>query len=218
MEVLDVRPEQAAIDAIPMDPARREQARAVIEERAAAIRRHLVKHIDLVRDATDALRAGDPATAQRVGRDLFDRFDPAHERDPLAKPLAALLTPEEGAQLRRLIDEYWTAWLDAESKAAPGVAREEMLNRLISRQFESEVREAYEATLRPFQQKIEAIYAATDPTPEQRAAIRAAMIEYIRDGQLKPTDAQREKLVRTIYGSLDEERRIKLVGAALKVL
>lgn len=41
------------------------------------------------------------------------------------------------------------------------------------------------------------------------------MIDYIREARLKPTPEQRTALARRIYLALDEERRIKLLEAAL---
>lgn len=215
---LDARPEEAALTRMVLDPEQRERARAVIGDRAASLRRHLVDNIDLIRESTDAIRAGDQATARRLARDLYDSFDPAHERDPLLAPLAAVLSPDEHTELTRLVDEYWDSWIDAELRASPGQPREQVRDRLILEQFQSELTTAYRYTLQPFQQKLDAIYAAVEPTPEQRAAIRAAVIEYIRDGRLQPTADQRAILARTIYQALDEPRRIKLLAAALAAL
>ncbi|HMN41224.1 MAG TPA: hypothetical protein PKE29_10290 [Phycisphaerales bacterium] len=218
---LTVRPEEAALDLILIDPDRRAKARHAIEDRAAAFRRHLVDSIDLIKASTDAIRSGDRATANRLSQDLYDGFDPEHQRDPLAGPIGTVLSAEERAQMTRLVDEYWTAWIDAELKAAGGKGgptREEMQARLSLGQFQAEVAVAYEYTLRPFQQKIEAIALVVEPTVEQRAAIRDAIIDYIRDGRLKPTDEQRLTLARAIYDVLDEEQRIRLLAAAVSRL
>lgn len=212
------RPEAAALAQLTIDPERLGRARGVIDARDDALRKHLVDSIDLIKETSDATKAGDKATLQRLGRELCDRFDPEQARDPLLAPLCAVLAPEEAAALTKLVDDYWRAWLDAEQRSNPGQRREAIQSRLRYELFQAEIAPVFQYTLRPFQQKLDRIYEAVDPTPEQRAAIRAAVITYIREGKLKPSESQREQLVRTIYDSLDEDRRIKLMMAAITAL
>lgn len=215
---VDGRPEEAAVAQIPMDPGRREQARALIADRASALMTYLVDNIDLIKETTDATKSGDTAAAQRIARDLYDRFDPAHSRDPLLAPLATVLMPEETAELKRLADEYWKGWIDAQQRSSPKATREAIQGRLQFELFQTELRTAYDYTLRPYQIKIDRICEVTDATPEQRAAIRDAVISYIKAARLRPSDEQRAELAKAIYSALDEERRIRLLTAAISAL
>lgn len=212
------RSEEAALGELGIDPDRREMARGVIAERAAAVRDHLIENIDLVKESTDALKAGDNARARKLGQELYDRFDPAHVRAPLLVPLEAVLSPEESASVKRLVDEYWAAWIAEEKKKSPKASDQAIQDRLCLEVFQAEVRAVYEYSLRPYQQKLEKIYETVDPTPEQRAAIRGAVISHIKEARLNPSEAQRGELAREIYSVLDEGQRMKLFAAALSAL
>lgn len=210
---LEERPEEAAMNLLELEPSRREAVREKLSARRAAIDMLLIDNIDLVKETTDAIQAGDQARVQELSREMFDRFDPAHERDPLMPVLMEVLNADEQAELRRLVDEYWSAWIDWELRNArdrSDPARQRVQERLAFALFQQEVRQAYERTLRPYREKLEAIYAALEPTDEQRAAIRAVVIDFIRETRLQPTAEQRSRAARQIYDLLDEQDRIKL--------
>lgn len=211
------RPEAAALGQMSIDPDRRRKAQEVVDGRAEALRQNLIDNIDLIKESTDATKAGDKATVQKLSRELYERFNaaPTPTRDPLLAPLSAVLSPEECAALKKLVDEYWSAWIDAEQRNAPKQPREAIQKRLDFEVFQAELSPAYQYTLRPFQQKLERVYQVVDPTPEQRAAIRTAVIAYIKEARLKPSEEQRRQLARAVYAALDEDRRIKLLAAAL---
>ena len=215
---LDVRPEEAALQLLAMDPSRRVKAREIILARADALRTHLAINIDLVKEWTDAQIAKDSAAIQKFAKELYDRFEPTNPRDPLLAPLASVLTSDEQTQIKRLVDEYWEAWIASEQKASPKSTPEEIAQRLIARTFNAEVAKAYDSALRPHKQKLDAIITATEPTADQIAALRAAFINYIRASLLHPTDQDKTALATAIYNALDEPRRIKLVQASLASL
>lgn len=212
------RPEEAALMLLPLDSDTRERARAVISDHEAALQRLLIDNIDTVKETTDAILAGDNAGVQRLSKDLYDRFDPAHTRDPLMAPLVGVLPDAQHADLKRLLDEYWAAWIKAERRAGSKEPEAKAQGRLTFTLFQEDIRRAYDRTLRPFRERIERIYQVADPTPEQRAAIREAVIDYIRETRLKPSAEQRDQVARRVYLILDEERRIKLFSAALAQL
>ncbi|MBM4107722.1 MAG: hypothetical protein FJ255_02745 [Phycisphaerae bacterium] len=209
------RPEEAALGQLNLDPMRRNHAREAILDRAAAINRHLVENIDLVRDSTDAILARNNAKAQEVARKLHDLFDPRHERSPLLAPLAEALTEEEHRQLTRMVDEYWSAWIESEQRTGRQRDVATVQERLVATLFQEDVQRAYERTLRPIRDRLERVYAAVEPTPEQRAQIRDAMLDYVKESALRPTPEQRQALARRIYEALDEDRRVRLLAAAL---
>lgn len=214
------RPEVAAIAQIPIDPVRRAEARRVVEDRAAALRSHLVEHIEMIRASTDASLAGDTEKVRRIQYELYQLFDPTGERSPLLAPLAGVLSRTEYDELARVVDECWDAWIAAESDARmmDSGPPDGLESRLVYELYQRELAYAYEDTLRPFQQRLDRIYAVVEPTDEQRAAIRGAVIKYIGDAKLTPTAEQREELARTIYDALDEPRRFRLFAAGLAAM
>jgi hypothetical protein len=170
------RPEVGALVQSALGPETRFKATDVINARTLALMKHLLDNLNLIREATDALRAGDNATTQKLNLELDQRFEPNQTRDPLMEPLTQVLPP----------------FAEVEMKSAPKATRQAVEQRLIYDLYQQELRLANEYTLRPIQQKLERIYEAAVPTPEQR-----------------------KKLARTIYHLLDEERRLKLVTAAI---
>jgi len=103
----------------------------------------------------------------------------------------------------------------AERLAVSDAQRDRIQARLVEQLFNEEVRRAYERVIQPLRQKMERVYQVTEPSPEQREAIRAALIDYIRDGRLRPNEEQRRRLVERIYEVLNEDQRLKLFEAAL---
>jgi hypothetical protein len=190
------RPEAAALARIPIDPVRREAARRVLEDRASALRAHLVEHIDMLRAWTDASLAGEEEEVRRIQIELYQMFEPEGDRGVLHAPLTEVLSPAEFVELERVLDEYWDAWMAAE-------AGDRMMDGAVPENLE---------------QRLARIYAAVEPTPDQREAIRAAVIGLIRAGGLSPTEAQRDEAARAIYDALDEDRRFRLFAAGLSAM
>lgn len=210
------RPEAAALPLLRLSPETRSAAAAVIEARAVSIREFLIDHVDELKASTDAAAAGDQKTAQRIREEVQDRFEPEHPRDPLLVPLSKVLSPAETEELRHLLDEYWAAWVESELRGGPKTKGAAIEKRLARELAQSEFKSAYESTLRPIQKRLERISGAIDPTPEQREAIRVALVAYVKQSRLRPSPEQRLQLSRAIYEALDEERRIKLMAAALQ--
>ena len=212
------RPAEAALGLMLIDPDRRESAREAGEAHRLAMGMLLVENIDLVKDASDAIKAGENATANKVYRLLYIRFDPEQARDPLLVPLQEILTPAQHEEVTRLVDEYWNAWIAWELRSAQDssdAARKRIQRRLSFQLFRREIGEAYNWSLRPTQQRLESIYQATEPTDQQRAAIREVMIDYIRESRLRPTPEQRQTAAARIYDLLDETQRLKLFEQSL---
>ncbi len=212
---LENRPEVAALEILEIDPERLDRARNAVERRNSAVHKHLVDNLALIKQWTDPSRSGDPAAVEKMGRELYDRFDPGHARDPLLESLSKELSADEAAELGRLVDEYWERAVDFEQAKNRKQSRADAQARLSYELFQRDVRRAYDIGLRPYQQKLEKICAAVDPTPAQREAMRNAMIEYIRASFSAPDPAQRLRLARGIYEALDEERRVKLLAVEL---
>lgn len=207
---LEGRPEDSAVGLAVKDPARRDKAREASINRVLALGVHLINHMDTARALAEARRTGDNKQADKLARELYDSFDPGHERDPLIAPLKGILDPSELAEVQRLCDEYWRAWIDREIRGAKDQspdARRKIQDRLAYSLFQDDLRVAFENAIKPYQDKLDALERRLDPTPEQKQAIRDAVIAFVREARLKPTPEQRRALMRQIYHSLDEKRR-----------
>lgn len=219
---IEGRPEVAAVALLDLDAPTRERAAAVGTDRGIALGLALVDHIDTVKEITDAIGAGERERATELLRGVWRELDgepPA--RDPLLKPLGEVLTPEQHAEVTRLVEEYWGAWMRSEAGGRAPVTPEEraaLEDRLAFTLFSEEIREAYERTLQPYRQRLEALYAALEPTDEQRQAIRTVFIDFIRRTRLAPTPQDRRAAVREIYDLLDEDRRGKLFDLVVRQL
>ncbi len=212
------RLETAALTVLGADQHQRDAIRDTTADREGAINMLLVDQVDLVERGVDAFRAGDVDKEWALLRELRAKIDPPDTRDPLLKPLSEVLAPEQHAELVRLLDEYWKAWVDLELRGdsdRSDQARARTQERLVLLIFQEEVRQAYERTLRPYRERLERIDAIAEPTPEQRTQIREAMMDFIRQTRLKPSMSERRRAAQRIYAALDDTRRLRLIDAFL---
>lgn len=215
---LDTLPEIAAIELLDLDAQRRQQIWAIIEGHRNSVRDLLVDQIDLLKESSDAQKAGDNKRVQELYQQLYAVFNPEQARDPLAAALKGVLTPEEQADFDDLVNAYWDALVNWELRNRKNITdrqRAETLARLAFGLFQQQIGQAYQGSLRPYQSKLESIYAITEPTEQQRAQLRELVIAFIRTTRLAPTPQQREQLARQVYDVLDESQRVKLTEFAL---
>ncbi len=203
------RPESAALELLELDEATAARARAAVDARSLELAMMLVDEIDTVREITDQMASGDTKAARETLAALWDRFEPGRPRSPLLNDLGEILTPEQMAEMHRLLDEYWDAWIRGTGLIDPA-ARQSTQDRLAFELFQAEVREAYDASLRRYREALDAIFTAIEPTTEQREQIRSIVIEHIRQTRLSPTIAQRREAMTKIYRLLDDDRRERL--------
>ncbi len=209
--VLEQRPEIAAAGLLDLSDEQREAVQQIADDRSRALVMLLVDGIDTVRAMTDEMTQGNAAEARELMHHLHAQLDPGLPRDPLMPALSTVLSAEQVAEMRTLLDEYWSAWANAEAGRALDAAERQEAERTLSfRLFQNEVREAYDASLTRYRQALEGIYGAVEPTPEQRQAIRSIVIEHIKSTRLSPTIEERRDAYRAMYEVLDEPARTKL--------
>lgn len=207
-------PEVSAMAQLDIDQATRERTRAVVDEHARDLALALVDEMDLFVAISDATEAGERDEARDLMDDLWGRIDPERSRSPLLERLAALVSPEQADELKRMVDEYWEAALEQRlgkrrDRDKPATRRR-VLHRLALERFTRDVRRAYDASLRRYHEAAEGIYAAVEPTDAQRDAIRGVIIEHIKRTRFEATPAQRRGAMLEIYRVLDEQRRERL--------
>lgn len=223
-ERVEGRPEAAALRLLELDEQTRQQAELVVDDRALAVAMLLIERIDDVKEMSDHQIAGRNREAREILQGLHADFDP-EIRDPLAAPLGDVLSAEQHDELMRILDEYWTALVDWELRDAGEMSpqraqrtREATERRLAFQIFQREVREGYEVSLRRYREALDAIYAAVEPTDEQRTAMRDVVIEHIRETKLSATPEQRRATMVRIYALLDEDRQEQYVEYLLRII
>jgi hypothetical protein len=216
---LQGRPEAAAILLLDLDEPTLTKAKAIVDERSMRIAMLLVDEIDTVRDMTDQMRAGENDRALALLARIHRTCDPERSRDPLLAPLADVLDDAQRTQLESLLDEYWNAWVQWELRtidAPDAAARRDAEDRLAFQIFQEEVRDGYEISLRRYHDALQAVYAAVDPTPEKREAIRSIVIDHVKRTRLEATPTQRRAAMREVYDELDDERKGRLFDYLLQ--
>lgn len=218
------RPEAAAVRLLDLAPERSATVQAALRDYDMEIAMMLVDRIDDVRVISDAVVAGDRDEAQRLLLALWREHDPKQARSPLLDRLGPLLTTEELAEVTRLVDNYWAAWIRSELPADAAQADDALRAQLRTRTeqrlafvlFQEEVRQGYELTLRRYRDAMDGIYAAIEPTEEQREAVRTIILTHIKSTRLEATQAQRRAAYHEMYSVLDDARREKLFDYLLR--
>ncbi|MGP1273360.1 MAG: hypothetical protein ACTS22_08490 [Phycisphaerales bacterium] len=213
---LETRPEIAVVDLLDVDETTRLAVRELGQQRIVDLAAFLVDHIDELRAITDDLTAGRQDAARAKTRALWTTFDPSHSVTPMLNAVHDMLPDEQTDRAAALVGEYLDAWTEAEQRNDE--TAEQTRERLAFQLFQEELRSAYDISLQNTRQALDAIYSAVEPTPEQRERIRSIVIEHIKRTRLEATPAERRAVMRTIYDSLDEERRGRLFDYAMRVV
>ena len=224
-EQVEGRPEMAAFAAVVKNTGsdtKNEQAIEIELDRTVELSLLLIDQIDLMKESTDAMLAGDQQKAQEIQSSLHTMFDPDHRHDPLTPALLELLDKEQQQRYTRILDQYWNAWIDwtlrNNRNKDKQKLRERTRQRLTTRLFQRELADAYDISLKRYRDAMEAIYNAVQPTDEQRSAIRDIVIQHIKDTRLDATPEQRRETMHTMYEILDEERQQRLFDYLLRIV
>ncbi|MFM1803385.1 MAG: hypothetical protein RL136_264 [Planctomycetota bacterium] len=212
---IEGRPEVAALAMLAIDPDVRDAAMRIVEERFEVVREHVIDQIDLLRESSDATRAGDRARAEELQREMIRRFDGWSERAPLLMSLAAVMPADAHAELTRMVDEYWSAWLASEAGTGNRAKPAELERRLAAQLLRGELTAVHNAALRPLQQRLDRIYEVAEVTDEQRAVIREAVIAHVKSTRLRQDADARLALSRAILAVLDDMQKERILAAAL---
>ena len=220
-EQIEGRPEMAAFGAVTDVSSLMDRAIEIELERTVAMSMLLIDQIDLMKESTDAVTAGDNKKANEIQGRLHGMFDPEKRFDPLTPDLVELLDEDQQAEYERVLGEYWEAWIDAslrerKDREKAGV-RKRTRARLTTRLLNRELGEAYNISLKQYRDSMEAIYQAVEPTDEQREEMREILIAYIKETRLDPSIEERRGAAMRMYGVLDEGRRAKFFEFLLKV-
>lgn len=216
------RPEIAAFAAIAKNSGLMDRAIEIELERTVSLSMLLVDQIDLMKESTDAMTAGDNTKSNQIQGRLHGMFDPNKRHDPLTPELMPLLNESQQAEYKRILESYWDAWIDAslsnQMNQQEPKARERTRNRLTRNLFFRELRDAYDISLKQYRESVERIYSVVNPTDEQREQIRDILIAYIKQTRLEPTPEQRRAATIRMYEALDQERRTAFFEYLLRLV
>ncbi|MEM7756208.1 MAG: hypothetical protein AAF297_11295 [Planctomycetota bacterium] len=226
MEILRGRPEIAAVDLLRVPSDVKERVQALEAQRLETLANALVEHMDLVTQISELNAEGRRDEARELLETFRDRVEPERERDVLFAEIEDLVGPENVPELRRIVDEYWDSLIDrrligsgADPETAPERRRTRIQASLERGLFEREIRRAYDQSLKTTRDALEGIYAAVEPTDDQRDTIRAIVLEdFQRTGIAARTGADRRATMRRVYDALDEDRRGRLFDYAMRIV
>ncbi len=220
MEVLDTRPEVAALELLTLSPEEAGATKALLERRAAIISRFLADHRDLFLSLQGARQSGAMRESNKETREKIWEFRKL--ADPLLRPalmeqIAPLLTDENKARFRTMVAEYTTALAAQEASQREGPAqrtrardqdpqrvRERAETGLLLREIARTLRSVVESR----REKTESFIALIQPdSPEQEARIREA-IRRIGEAQgTSPTHEQQRQMMAEIQSLLTPEQQ-----------
>jgi hypothetical protein len=206
------------------------QARDLENKRIFDMGMFLVDELDLLKEVTDAITSGDNDRAQTLQQQLRTLYEPDFPRDPLAEDLLALLDMTQQVEFMRILDDYWSKLIRSripkeqltdelvDAMQEPMNQPNEQLrnieqqieDQLTYQHFLTDIRQAYEYSLRRYRNSMDAIYTAIDATEDQRAAIRELYLAHIKATRLKATMEQRQAVLLEVYKMIDEDQQQKL--------
>lgn len=212
LERLETRPEAAAIGVMEFDAATRAALDELTTRRAAEINAALRANMPLFLEIQAANQSGDRAGAAPLIRKLVAAA-PGIFSPPLANRYAALMSAQDAATFRAMVDEYNQAVFLEQALEAPGASRPAAGRELNPRRVESmqtirEMARALNATVTERRERLDAALKAIDASPELGDQIRSivrASAEKSAGGEL--TQEQRRDSTRQILELLTPEQR-----------
>lgn len=213
LEQLDTRPEFAAIEVMTFDEATRAKLDALRTTRTAEIDAALKANLPLFLEIQGANQAGDRAGAMPLIRKLREAapeiFDP-----PLTDRFVAIMSPQDAATFRGIVNEYNQAFAKeragdqtggrGETRPRPGIDS----RRTETMQTIRELARALGSTVAERRERLDGALQAIDASPELGEKIRSIIRESAAQapaGQL--SSEQRAETTRRIFELLTPEQR-----------
>lgn len=229
LEPLDEEAGLAAIRLLGADAGRMARIEAIVLDRQRHFDRIALENYAIIAEIGGLLptlsrgRPADEAEARRRARlvallgDLSLELVEFGKRGSLVDECAAILTPNEVAEARRLVAERMVAEAEALAAANPGLTAEELERRARLDELGRRVRGSIERFAAGANAELERFRAELDLTPEQVETVRAvfgpiaiARLERNRDDRELRAEATRAFLA--VYRTLDREQRAKFAA------
>jgi hypothetical protein len=217
---MSTRPEVAAVDLLDVPGDIKARAHDLELQRTRELAFRLIDELDLVRAITDDISTGDNTAARAKTQQLRARIDRNLDATPLLDDMIELVGDAHAPELIRLVEEYHEALIDRripEDQRNNPDRRARVRASISEEAFQRDIRRAYDLSLAHYRRVLDAVYAAVEPTPEQRERIRSIVIDHIKTTRLEATPEQRRGAMRRIYDTLDDERKGKLFDYTLLI-
>jgi hypothetical protein len=233
---LDTQPAEAAVRLLPLDDATRAKVDAILLERSAILDRIVTGNLELLARLESARDGADPAERARLTRELAEKSAPLVQRGPLAAELIRALPAEQGAELRRLVQEYWKAIADeaaarpasepamapdhdaADEPPAPAAGgrgeadRRRAMRDEVLRMTGAEVRRAFQRTIGAQARDFDALIRDLNLSPEQESKVRQVVGDSFQRTYGKATPQERAQVFWRVYRLLDAQQQRDLLA------
>lgn len=219
---LDVHPAEAAVKLLTLDDQTRAKVDAILLERSRLLDQLVTENLPLLVQLQSARASGDKKAAARCLAQLSEKAQPLRDRGQLAQQLLAVLPPEQGRQLKSLIQEYWAELVREElaSKAGeqptpdPSPRRADM--RQVMRQqllaiAGDEIRRAYERTISARAADFNDLLKDLNLTAEQESRIRKIVGDAFQNTGGNPTPQDHARAFAQVWPILDQSQQTALI-------
>lgn len=198
---LEIRPEAAALEHLPLSDTERAAAQGVLESRAVILDRLIREHTGLLLRAQTARASGDTPEGRSVMKELLIAFEPLGAEGSLEDQLARTMTEPHAESFRAMLDAYWEALASSQS-STPARVKLEALGQ--------EIRRHAERTVSDGRARIQEVVDELGLTPEQESKVTTILIDFAQKTQRSPTRWQQLKLAFDLSRQLDSKQRKQL--------
>lgn len=216
---LTTSPEERAVALLRLDEATRARVETILDERSAILDRVLVDNLDLLLQFQSARASGSATRQLSILRAFVRKLEPLRRRGSLRDEIARVLPEDQRARFEAMIDEYEDA-LEAQARA-DARARGERFQPLayrIRRNLErlgQDIAASYERAIGSRVAELEAFLERASLSPESEREVRRIITEFGQQTMLRPTPADKRRLVRDLWNAVRPEERIRLIRALM---
>ncbi len=216
---LTTSPEERAVALLRLDEATRARVETILDERSAILDRVLVDNLDLLLQFQSARASGSATRQLSILRAFVRKLEPLRRRGSLRDEIARVLPEDQRARFEAMIDEYEDA-LEAQARA-DARARGERFQPLayrIRRNLErlgQDIAASYERAIGSRVAELEAFLERASLSPASEREVRRIITEFGQQTMLRPTPADKRRLVRDLWNAVRPEERIRLIRALM---
>ncbi len=221
IRVLEISPERAALALLAMDEATRTQVEAILDARSAIFDRVLVENLDLLVQFESARASGSVSRQLSLVRRFVRELEPLRQRGSLRDEIASVLPADLRDRFGALIDEYEGALREQARRDA--VARGERFRPLVYRvrrnleRLGQDIAASYERAVASRVAELESFLARAGLSPSSEREVRRILTEFGQRTLLRPTAADKRRLVRDLWEAVPAEERSRLLRALMSV-
>ncbi|MBX3358669.1 MAG: hypothetical protein KF745_09595 [Phycisphaeraceae bacterium] len=220
---LETNPAEAAVRVMPLDAASRAAVDRILLERSRLLDQLVTENLQTISLLHNAREAGDKAEATRLVQELAAKAKPLRDRGVLAQELIAALPPDEGKELKRMVQEYWKAVVDEDlakpaserEDKSPGATRMAGVRDSARTEFAriagQEIKSAYERTIGQQSRDFDALIAQLSLTPAQESKVRKIVGDSFNKSFGKATPNERAQVFWKVYAELDETQKKQIL-------